>query len=205
MLPTDRTVAMHYAALGDSTVFGVGASSPDQNYVSLLHAWLRADYPAARMTNLGVSGATSADVIEGQLPRALALRPDLVTLSIGPNDITQGRDVGEFERNVDAIFRAITRDTDAVVVVSLLPDMSLAPIFSPEEKAAVGRLAASFNDVLERAARAYDVEVVDVYRASQDEIPNRDDLVSEDGYHPSDQGYARWAELMSAGLEARIP
>jgi lysophospholipase L1-like esterase len=28
--------------------------------------------------------------------------------------------------------------------------------------------------------------------------------MSVDGYHPSDAGYARWAELVWAGVEARI-
>ena len=30
------------------------------------------------------------------------------------------------------------------------------------------------------------------------------DLLWSDGYHPSDAGYARWAELLWEGVEARI-
>ena len=56
-----------YVALGDSTVYGVGANGPEQNYVSRLYERLRSVYPDARMTNLGVSGATAADVVDGQL------------------------------------------------------------------------------------------------------------------------------------------
>ena len=41
-LPGDRSAAVLYVALGDSTVEGVGATSPDRNYVSRLHERLRA-------------------------------------------------------------------------------------------------------------------------------------------------------------------
>src|SRR5213078_463750 len=88
LLPADRSTAVTYVALGDSTVEGVGASSPELNYVSRVHARLGGVYPAARLTNLGVGGATSADVLLRQLTRVIELRPYLVTISIGPNDIT---------------------------------------------------------------------------------------------------------------------
>src|SRR4030095_9485311 len=88
MLPADRGAAILYVALGDSTVEGVGASSRSRNYVSRLHERLRAGYPAARRANLGAGGATSADVRARQLDRAIELHPQLVTLAIGPNDIT---------------------------------------------------------------------------------------------------------------------
>jgi len=46
----------------------------------------------------------------------VALRPDLVTLSIGPNDITRGRDVGEYERDIETIFRTLLRETTSWVL-----------------------------------------------------------------------------------------
>src|SRR2546428_9158014 len=75
LLPADRSTAVTYVALGDSTVEGVGASRPELNYVSRIHARLRAVYPSARLTNLGVGGATSGDVLARQLDRAIERRP----------------------------------------------------------------------------------------------------------------------------------
>src|SRR5262249_33590827 len=100
-LPVDHSAAVRYVALGDSTVEGVGATRAKFNYVRRLHERLSAVYPAARVTNLGVGGATSADVLRRQVERAIELRPHLVTLSIGPNDITTQVGVAEYERNVD--------------------------------------------------------------------------------------------------------
>lgn len=203
-LPRDRQAGVGYVALGDSTVAGVGATSPQNTYVSRLYDRLNSAYPRARMTNLGVGGATSADVVRDQLPRALALRPHLVTLSIGPNDITQGRDVQHYEENIATIFETLSRETGAVIVANLLPDMAVAPVFNEQERAAVGTLTAMFNEVLGRQGRRYGVEIVDVYVPSRQEVPNQPSLVSEDDYHPSDAGYARWADLMWEGVAARI-
>lgn len=204
-LPADRTSAVLYVALGDSTVEGVGATSPDRNYVSRLHGRLRTVYPAARAANLGVGGATSADVLLRQLDRAIELRPHLVTLSIGPNDITTRVRVETYEKNVDTILRRLVRETTAVLVVNLIPDLAVTPRFvrSPE-KDAVGRLTVAFNAALGRAGRAYGAELVDLYVASRREAPLRPELMWSDGYHPSDAGYARWAELVWRGVEARI-
>lgn len=204
-LPADRYAVMQYVALGDSTVEGVGASSAAANYVGQLHERLRAVYPTADVVNLGVGGATSADVLRRQLERAIGLRPQLVTLSIGPNDITTRVPVAEYERNLDAILGRLRNETTAVAVVNLIPDLAVTPRFrAHRERDAVGRQTVLFNEALERRGRAYGAELVDLYSASQRELPVRPELVGADGYHPSDVGYARWAELVWAGVQARI-
>ena len=204
-LPVDHNAAIQYVALGDSTVEGVGATRAEFNYVSRLHGRLRAVYPAARVANLGVGGTTSADVLRRQLERAIVLRPHLVTIAIGPNDITTRVPVAEYERNLDTLLGRLRDETTAVVVVNLIPDLVATPRFRMHrERDALARQTVLFNEALERLGRAYGAEVVDLYTASQREIPARRELVGRDGYHPSDVGYARWAELVWVGIEARI-
>jgi acyl-CoA thioesterase I len=205
-LPADRTGELRYVALGDSTVEGIGASSPEHNYVSLLALRLRGVYPRASVENLGGAGATSADALREQLLPAVAARPALVTLSIGPNDITEGVRVEQYERNIDAILGRLRRDTAAVVIVNLLPDLAVTPRFRGREaQETVGRLTVRFNEALSRRAREHGAVVVDLYAASREEVPAHPDLLAADGYPPSDAGYRRWAGLMWQGIEARIP
>jgi lysophospholipase L1-like esterase len=204
-LPADRGAPVLYVALGDSTVEGVGASRPELNYVSRLHERLRAVYPAAQVRNLGVGGATSADVLAGQLARAVALGPQLVTLSVGPNDITQAVPASAYERNLDAILARLARETRAVVVVNLLPDLGVTPRFRGQpQQAVVARLSEELNDIIRRKGRAHGAALVDLHGPSREEVPRRPELMAADGYHPSDAGYARWAELMWRGVEPRI-
>ena len=203
--PARQETPFHYVALGDSTVAGHGASRPEFNYVSLLHARLREVYPRATVSNLGVGGATAADVARGQLGRAVALRPDLVTLSIGPNDITQGRDARAYERDITTIFETLRQETSAAIVASLLPDMTLAPIFDEQIRAYIQVQVDEHNAVLRRLGARYDVELVDLHTRSQQEVPGQQQrLLSADNYHPSDEGYARWAEVMWSGVERRV-
>ncbi len=204
-LPREGAQPLTYVALGDSTVYGEGATGSERNYVSLVHERLRAVYPASHLVNLGVRGATAANVVDGQLERAVALRPDLVTLSIGPNDITRGRAAAEYERDLETIFGMLRKETPAVLVVNLIPDLTLTPRFRGREGAAeVGRQVARFNRALRGKARAHGVEIVDLFTQSRREVPRRPELIAADGYHPSDQGYARWAELMWQGVERRL-
>jgi acyl-CoA thioesterase-1 len=205
MLPRDPGASVLYVALGDSTVEGIGATSAERTYVARLHARLRGPYPRAGVVNLGLGGATSADVETDQLDRAILLRPQLVTLSIGPNDITEHVPVGEYERHLDTIFRRLTDETRAVVVANLLPDLAITPRFRGRDATPeVARLTVEFNRALARQARRHHVEVVDLYGPSRDEVPRRPELLAADGYHPSDVGYARWAELLWSGVERHI-
>jgi lysophospholipase L1-like esterase len=204
MLPLDCAAPVQYVALGDSTVVGVGASSAQNGYVARLYQRLRTAYPRAQVTNLGVSGATAADVARGQLSQATALRPTLVTISVGPNDITQGADVQQYGVNLEIILADLKR-SGAVVIMNLLPDLGISPRFSAQQKPIVGQATVVFNEVVERLGRLYGVEVVDLYHTSQQEFPAHPEYVSGDNYHPSDAGYARWAEVIWGGIEARTP
>ncbi len=204
-LPAQRHTAFVYVALGDSTVAGEGATTDAATYVNRLGERLRTVYPNADVVNLGVGGAKSADVVRGQLWRAVALRPALVTLSIGPNDITGRVRVADFEQNVDAIVRRLA-ESGAVVVINLLPDLAVTPRFRGRAaEATVGRLTIEFNDVLARVGARRGAEVVDLYTPSRVEVPRRPELIARDGYHPSDLGHARWAELMWEGVARRLP
>ena len=205
MLPADRAAEVVYVALGDSTVEGVGATTAGNNYVGRLDARLRGRYPRARTANLGVAGATSYDVLDGQLERAVALKPHLVTLSIGPNDITAKVPVKIYAENLEAILGRLAADTQAVVVVNLLPDLAVTPRFRNRDSAPlVGRLSAEFNAVVARLAKRHGALVVDLYEASRREVPGHPELLAADGYHPSDLGYARWAELMWEAVRTRL-
>src|SRR5262244_3241508 len=196
---------IYYVALGDSTVEGVGASKQALNYVSRLHTRLLARYPNSRLENLGRGGATSGDVVRRQLNPAIRLQPGLVTLSVGPNDITTGVSVDVYEQHIDIILSRLRQETAALVVVNLLPDLAVTYRFARgEQPDLVGRQTAMFNEALARKAREYGVVLVDLYRPSREEVPRQPELLWKDGYHPSDAGYARWAEPMWEDIDPRL-
>ena len=68
----------------------------------------------------------------------------------------------------------------------------------------VGQRSVEFNATLARVAKHHGAQIVDLYAPSRREGPARPELMAGDGYHPSDLGYARWAELMWDAVRSKI-
>ena len=203
-LPSDRRTSLTYVALGDSTVYGLGASSPTRHYVGRLFDRIRDEYPAARVLNRGACMATAADVLAQQVPEAVLERPHLVTLSVGPNDLRRGFSPQDFARRVEVILERLHRETEASVVVNRLPDMAFCPRFSAAERSLVSALTRHYNHALQHVADGFGIELVDLGIADRPEA-ERGRFFCEDGYHPSDEGYAAWAVALWAAIRNLIP
>jgi len=102
-LPSDRQMPLDYIALGDSTVYGLGASSPSTHYVARLFRLVQSEYPATRLTNLGCCLVKAAEVLTDQLPHAFITLLHLMTFSVGPNNQPKGHSPYDLCLRVDCI------------------------------------------------------------------------------------------------------
>lgn len=191
-----------YAALGDSTGIGVGAKNG--GYVARLFTRIKRLRPAASLTNLCVSGAETEDVLRSQLKPALAARPTLITLGIGINDVGHGVTLEIFARNYEEIIMRIKAESNAPIVVTNIPDISLAPAVPVSLKDQVYRRVNLFNERIKEISERHGLKVVDAYTATHDTIRSHPEFFSDDGFHPSDVGYERWAEMMWPTVESAI-
>jgi len=85
-----------FAALGDSFTEGLNDPYPDGGFMGWadrVAATLAERAPGFRYANLAVRGKLLDQVIAEQVPRAIELAPDLVSLAAGGNDILRGTDV----------------------------------------------------------------------------------------------------------------
>jgi len=194
MSPTTITGTVRYVALGDSTGAGVGAR--DGGYVARLFERIVAERMGSTLTNLCVSGATTADVVNRQLERGIAADPNLVTLGIGINDIGHGLELEEFAENYDAILKRLKDGTRATIVVSNLPDISSAPRIPAPMRSEYQQRIILFNRELEEIARRHGVVMFDVFTITSKQLAEHPEYFSGDGFHPSDQGYELWAQQM---------
>jgi acyl-CoA thioesterase-1 len=183
-----------YVALGDSTGAGVGAR--EGGYPARLFKRLLEHRPESRLTNLCVSGATTADVLRSQLQRGVAINPDLVTLGIGINDIGHGLTLEQFSRNYEEILSTLKEKTRAQIVVTNIPDVSSAPRIPNFLRSEYQRQIARYSQKLEEIANRHGATVFDVYTMTHDELARHPEYFSSDGFHPSDEGYAMWAQKM---------
>jgi acyl-CoA thioesterase I len=189
-----KTGPIVYVALGDSTGSGVGAENG--GYVARLFNRVLEHRPGSELANLCVSGATTDDVLRGQLQPGIQKSPDLVTVGIGINDIGHGLTIEQFTKNYDEILSTLKEKTEAAIVVTNIPDISTAPRIPASMRAEYQRHIESFNERLEEIARRHEVTIFDIFTITRRELPSHPEYFSIDGFHPSDAGYELWAEQM---------
>jgi lysophospholipase L1-like esterase len=201
--PGDRVRGGYcYAALGDSFTAGTGCA-PGEGWADRLAARLRARNPRLLYRNLAVDGATSADVL-GQLPAALQLEPDLVSVVCGGNDVLRSRrpDIEGYGKRLGSIFsrlRAVLPGTTVVTATSPArwAFLGLGPRTSQRVEAAIAEL----NDATRRIAASHHVLCLEVADHPGLEDPEN---FAADGLHPSAVGHARAARAFARLLDAKL-
>jgi len=183
-----------YVALGDSTGAGVGAR--EGGYVNRLFNRISERRPESTLSNLCVTGATTADLVRDQLKRGVELNPDLVTVGIGINDIGHGLTLEQFSKNYEEILSTLKEKTHAQIVVANIPDVSSAPRIPNVMRSVYQQQIDQFCRRLVEIANRHGVTVFDIYSITKDELPAHPEYFSNDGFHPSDEGYELWATQM---------
>lgn len=189
-----KTGPIVYVALGDSTGAGVGAVNG--GYVLRLYNRILQQRPGSQLANVCVSGATTADVVRGQLDNGLAKNPQLVTLGIGINDIGHGVPLERFAENYERILSTLKAKTQARIVVTNIPDISSAPVVPSSMRRQYHQQILTFNQRLEEIAKRHGATIFDIYSITARELPSHPEYFSRDGFHPSDEGYELWASEM---------
>lgn len=188
-----------YVALGDSQTEGLwdgDDSQGVQGFADRLAQRIDEVYPGLSYANLAVRGRRIRDVLDAQLPAALAMQPDLITSCIGMNDVTRpGR---SFDRALDDldVLHAELAATGATVIITTFPDISqILP---------AGRLLSSrvqqINTAIRAAASRHGLLLVDLYSVPSMTDPN---TWSADRVHGSPRGHQLFADAAAEVL--RLP
>ena len=147
-----------FTALGDSITLGVGdpvrpaaGGSPWRGWAALLAAGL----PDPELHVLAGNGALAADIEAGQLPRALALRPDVASVVFGINDtLRPGFDPERIGASASRVVGAL-RDSGAQVLTMRLPDAGWMLGLPGALARPLGRRTGQVNAVLDAVAQRF--------------------------------------------------
>jgi lysophospholipase L1-like esterase len=150
-------------ALGDSFTEGVG--DPDPRSEGGLRGWadrvaeeLSITQPDFAYANLAIRGLLLQQIFDRQLEPALALKPDLVTLSAGGNDMVFRRsDPDRLAARIDVGVEQLAR-SGATVVLFAGPDWGTTPVFSQ-----IRGKVAIFNENLHAVAARHGAVMVDLW------------------------------------------
>ncbi|WP_130342882.1 SGNH/GDSL hydrolase family protein [Herbihabitans rhizosphaerae] len=185
-----------WVAIGDSFTEGLSDLSADGvNYVGWadrLAEMLAARNPAFRYANLALRGKMLQEIIDEQLPFAMAAKPDLVTICAGGNDVvTPGSDVDwvadKFEQAIAELAAAVP-----TVVIFTGPDPKALPLV----RTVRGKVAI-YNGHVRGIADRHGVKLVDLW--SMDVLHDRR-AWSDDRLHFSAEGHRRIALCLAEML-----
>jgi lysophospholipase L1-like esterase len=196
--------SIHYAAIGDSYSIGEGAS-PDESWPAVLTRHLKEKgLPIELVANPSVTGWTTQQAIDKELPVFVKAKPNFATLQIGVNDWVKGVDAETFRKHFNFLvdqMMGVLRDKNRLLIITI-PDFGVTPT---GPKYARGRNIsagiAGFNQIIAEESKKRSLRVIDVFELSK-KMGSDSSLVAADGLHPSAKEYAEWEKIIfPAALE----
>ncbi len=196
--------------LGDSITQGGEAPG---GYVWLVRKYLSTLYPGVEVINSGISGHKSNDMLARFDRDVLAYHPDMVTISVGVNDVwhgfyeghplgdgPQGVSLKDYRQNVEAMVAKAKAANVRVVVLSTT--VIHEDLGNRENAKLVGYNAALRDIAHENGALFIDLQrpfhsLIKTYRAT---TGARDNLLTVDGVHMNPAGNRVMANAILNGL-----
>jgi lysophospholipase L1-like esterase len=189
---------IRYAVVGDSYSCGEGAK-PSESWPALLTRHLNTQgLDVDLVSNPSVTGWTTKDAIDKELPKFVNSNPNFASLLIGVNDWVQGVDEETFRKHfaylVDQMLAVLPNKKRLLVVT--IPDFGVTPTghkYSRGRNIHEGIM--QFNRIVTEEARKRGLTVVDIFPLSKKMGEDRS-LVGKDGLHPSAKAYAEWETII---------
>ncbi|WP_323961151.1 SGNH/GDSL hydrolase family protein [Arthrobacter sp. JZ12] len=155
-----------YVALGDSFTEGIGDPDPqspggNRGWADRVAEELSRDHPNFAYANLAVRGRFLQQIIDEQVGAAIALKPDLVTLSAGGNDLLHpGADPDRLAARLDGAVQVLSAHGPTVVLFTG-PDVHDTVLGGIRAKTAI------YNENLRTIAARHDAVIADMWALRQ--------------------------------------
>src|SRR5213596_3562591 len=190
---------LRYAVIGDSYSCGEGAK-PGESWTALLTQHLKAQgLDVDLVSNPSVTGWTTKDAIDKELPKFVNSSPNFATLLIGVNDWVRGIDETTFRNRfsylLDQMLAVLPNKKHLLVVT--IPDFGVTPTGSKYSRGRnIHEGIKQFNQIISEEAGKRGLKVVDIFPLSK-KMGKDKSLVAKDGLHPSAKAYAEWEKIIS--------
>lgn len=185
---------LHLLILGDSSAAGVGASHQSRALSGQLSRKLAQNHTLHWQVE-ATTGATSASALRRL--EALHAQPfDTVLVVLGVNDVTRSIPLSRFLARRRAIHDLLrTRFGTQTIIASGLPPMDHFPLLPQPLRWTLGRTAARFDAALARLC----ADEPGCFHLPLD-LPFEPRFVAADGFHPSEDAYAHWADMLASRM-----
>jgi lysophospholipase L1-like esterase len=179
----------NFVSMGDSFSEGLDDPYPDGTYrgwADLVAARLAVDSgPTFGYANLAIRGKLLAEVVDEQLEPTLVMKPDLVSVAAGGNDVLKPRvDTNALVDRFEPVVARL-RETGADVILFRFADVAHLPV-----QRIVAPRAAILNDGARYLGEKYGAYVIDLFG---DEAFHHPHMWGPDRLHLSSAGHRRVA------------
>ena len=186
-----------YVAIGDSFTEGIGDPEPrspggNRGWADRVAEVLASRTDDFAYANLAIRGRLLQQIMDEQVGAALELRPDLITMSGGGNDLIRpNTDPDVISLRVESAVERL-RSQGATVVIFSGPDIGTTPVLGRSR----GKIAI-FNENLRAIALRHDVIVADMWALSDLSDPR---MWAPDRLHFSPIGHNTIARMVLDSL-----
>ena len=151
--------------------------------------------------NRGISGQTTPQMLVRFRPDVIALKPDIVVIMAGINDIAGNTGPSTLEMiagNIFSMAELAKANNIKVILCSVLPayDFPWRTGLEPAEK------VVTLNKMIKKYADANGILYLDYYAALVDERKGMNAAYSGDGVHPNKTGYEAMAPLVEMAIQS---
>lgn len=189
---------LRYAAIGDSYTIGEGVNENERWPNLLVEHLKQKGIELEIVCNPSVTGWTTQQVIDNELPIYKKSKPDFATLLIGVNDWVQNVTKEKFRENLRFIISEMQEElkNKKNILLVTIPDFSATPEGPKYSRGRdiTGGLA-EFNQIIKEEAAAKKLMVADIFEISQ-KAKGDESLIAADGLHPSGKQYAEWEKII---------
>lgn len=183
-----RSEPVQIVGFGDSLMAGFGLV-PGEGFTEQLQEALRARGHDVTVSNAGVSGDTTSGGL-ARLDWSVPDGTDLVILELGANDMLRGIDPAIVEKNLDETIARLKARGIKVVLAGMLAAPNLGHAYGE-----------AFGSLYPRLAQKHGVIL---YPFFLDGVAAEQDLLSEDGMHPSVDGIRTIVQRILPTVEQAI-
>ncbi|PEF54613.1 lipase [Bacillus cereus] len=186
-----------FVAIGDSFTEGIGDEVEGIALKSWVDHFVQLSVNDIEYANFAKRGLVTKEIRSQQLEKALAFKPDLVSLIAGANDVLKGRwNHYAYKEDMKCMIDTLSK-TGADIMIANLPDFTVRLPFSTEKKQVLKEQLLEANEVILSLSREHQLHHIDFWNH---QLVNDNTLWSTDFIHPNSKGYVKVAELIFSSL-----
>lgn len=203
IIPSRNDTARTWLALGDSYTIGQSVTENERFPAQTSALLNQQGIKMAAPVYIATTGWTT-----GNLQSAIASRnpstADVVSLLIGVNDQYQGMDTSGYAIRFSQLLNKaveLAKGKRSNVFVLSIPDYSVTPFVSVDDKQRVSTQIDWFNAINRRITLANGISYTDITPSTREGATNPA-LIANDNLHPSGLEYKKWAEMLAPKMKA---